>query len=278
MGKNSKWILGLASLGFSMTALGEDCQSWQKQWPYENEAGGERFAIGIDAGLTLQADCQAIQARTQLNSNARLFSNPVNLLYAGVEVGMEKNDQRWLLTEVAILGFELDTIYLENDQAIGVELAPEYLVDQSDDYSFSYGPITIPLEWGVSGTAKVELEAGVQELGVKASATPSIDVDGFASASLWTPFLRAKIQGDMKLLDEAMENSMSFGLKEGENGLGLEYDVYSGNQLNALDGSINFVATSPWARDRKYEAEVFSWDGYDRSDDIVDASQFIELN
>ncbi|SMF52184.1 hypothetical protein [Pseudobacteriovorax antillogorgiicola] len=269
----------LSGMSLAGSALAADCTaSLEKVWPYNVSAGDEQWAIGLTAQAEINADCAHASFGALTRADAIVFGGKIKLAEAALATGLDRDNKKWLKSDLSVLGYELDGLDLSTDAQVEAAIAPSFILDHADTYTLSYGPVSLPLSYRVNGVVSLEASADVTGLAATASATPSLNLDAYAEALVSTPFLVAQLDGSVLLVNDRLNNVASLALVQNGDNLSLDYDVYSGNEFEALEGVLKFSAFSPFARDNVYQRDLFSYSGFQMSDVFLDLGESIRLN
>ena len=271
-------LIVAAGLASAPAIANAECKSsLEKSWPYQTEFGNEYLAASLDAQAGFLADCNGAEITASASSTGFVFDAEIPLANTNLTAGIDLESNKYVSADLTVLGFELDGVELNHSSALEWSDSYSTALDLSDDIRFSYGPFTFPLEYGVSGTAKLAVSASFAGLTAQAAGIPSVAADAFAVAGLKSPFLIANLRGDALLIEDNLNALAALKLATDGEGVFVNYGVDVNNQMDALNGTIGFEAYSPWAKDKVYEAELFSYQGYSLNENIVNVDQSIRL-
>lgn len=270
--------LGIMTMASGLYAQSECSSSYDQSWPYHGILGEKAIvAATYDAQASVFADCNKAQFAAGQSASAFIFNNEIQLAGTDLGIGVDVNDSKWLSSGLTVLGFELDVVDLEHDEALDWSHEYSLPLGISDEISFAYGPFGFPIEYGLSGVAGIEIAANLGGMVIGASAIPFVEADAYLAGGVDFWVVKAMLRGDLELISDQFEVAAAVSLNETLDGLAFSYGVDASNELNALGGKISFAAWSGWSSDPSFEVDLFSWQGFVVDSEIASIEESLYL-
>jgi len=206
-----------------------------------------------------------------------VFGERLALGQAYVAASWRENDQRALSSRVTLLGFELDSQEIKVDDALALRIRSDSDFDEKGDVSFSIGPFTVPVRYGVTGVSDFLLAATTDGLDIRAEIQPNIEAYAYAQLGANLHFVEMALRGTVLVLRDEVDVLAQARLVENRNDLLLFINASFDNRFRALDGYLTGYAKSGVFGKREIEQDFFSWKGYEFDDLILAIDDVIKL-
>lgn len=276
-----KLVLASCFLGLGQLAMASDnCvgrHSFDQEWPYRSQIGWSQFAAGVGAGIRLQGACDFLQAEANADANVVVFGSQFSIGQAHASAYWHDNNARGLTSRVTLLGFELDGFELHADEPIVFQTGSGFDFDEEGDVSFSIGPFSIPLRFGVAGASNYTLNANIDGLKVRADIVPNVEAHAYAQVGVKIPLVELAVRGSVLVLQDELAMRAGLAIAEDWDNLYLHYDASLHNRLHALDGHLTGYAKAKFFFTKEYERELFRWQGIELDDEIFAISDLTRL-
>ncbi len=257
-----------------------NCNSsaFEQSWPYQGWLGKDFIIAGsIDAQASIFADCNSAVFSASAAAKGYVFKNEIHLAETDLSFGVNTSSQKWLNAELNVLGFELDGVNLLHDEPLEWNDSYFLPLNIGDQIPYSFGPIGFALEYGVSGIVGLDLAASFKGLALEGAGIPTVQADTFASAGLKAWALEFKVRGDVLLVDEILSTNAGLNLEETEDDTRLNYKLNVNNKFEALNGKITLGSYSSWFKNKLWETKLFSWNGFNLNNDLINLDGSISL-
>lgn len=187
--------------------------------------------------------------------------------------------------EVDVLGV---TVYdIDETQKVSWSREKDFHKDLSVAAPFvvPLGPINVKGEVGVKGSAGIKYDVLLNRAGVSGSVTPYVNVKGYGEAGIDILIAGGGVGASLTVCDAEVTASASALVAWNGPKLSIvdEFDI--DYEVNFLSGRVYCYAyvmvprfgLPPW-KEKRFEHDFFSWDGYKKSGNIVHVQNSIPLN
>jgi len=271
----------LAAVSLSLAGklwAANDCKhAYEKVFPYDHPLGNEQAYINVHSEVRLTYDCQAAKAFAGAEARAGIFDLDLNLLQAEAQASASQGQAATAGARVLVMGFEVAREDLDLDQMVDVAISPEPEMDISGMLTMNVGPVPVPIKYGVTANALMNIRAGTQGFGVVLDLVPAAAAQVYVQAGVDIAIAEAIARGDVILIDDSLNNQIALLFEDSDRGY-IRFDATSRNSLQALSGNVFVRAKAGIGPlSKSYERDLLRWDGYSQDVLLFDYSERVAI-
>jgi hypothetical protein len=268
--------LVLASLGIAASSAfaAEPCDNpYLKTVPFKKTLSAQNIDLTFFNEARFAYDCQSLLADNRGGINLAFYKLNADILSVQASATQGEQDAEIALRTL-LLGFEV----AQERKSLGSIFDKTYHTNQDIDVSrnmiVQVGPLPVQVRYGVEGSGKIRVTAGLKKIGTQIGVIPSAKVRAYVQAGTDVQIIEASARGELEVLNGKLDTSLSAQYKSKERRHGARLSAVSYADFSALEGSVTAKLEAHTGKeDQKFEKELFSWPGQKLSGKIVDFSQ-----
>lgn len=270
-------LLGAGILCFSSAALANPCERKVDFWPKTINFGDNTARIFFDSALEIARDCQLFSARGFAAAGGGLFGVEGLFIESTADISIYERRDLEFNSGIAVLGYVVDTYQYQNTVDLNWQDRLQFPIDISDKQLLWVGPVPVNVTYGVEADVGVQYDVTMAFLEANFAVDPFVQSSVYARAGVDVGLASVYASGRIQLLDDQLQSNLWLSMDQ------VNFDridvVASGdNSLEALKGGIEIHASAGlgvW--EKNYTEELFSWNGYARTDRLYDVQESFYL-
>ncbi|MBF0440979.1 MAG: hypothetical protein HQK54_03675 [Oligoflexales bacterium] len=254
---------------------GECAPFYEKHFPWSRSLGDGKFGTGINFDAYLQGSCEGYRSGADARVRAALFSRDFSLAQANAVAGIGKSEM-FFDTGVYVLGYEVARKRYSENAVLRISGSPRQNIQVSQEVPLQIGPVPVTVEFGLAGHVIFDWMASISIVELIADMIPHISVDSFIIGSIAAAkVVSLGVKGSVNVIDESLAIKSSLNVINLEGRAGLKGRVIIDNFMKSLSGFFSGVVKL-FSKEIYYK-EFFRWNGFSKTDNLLDYVDYIRI-
>jgi hypothetical protein len=267
--------LVMASLGFAASSAfaAEPCEnSYLKTVPFKKTLSAQNIDLTFFNEARFSYDCQTLLADNRGGINLAFYKLNADILSVQASATQGEQDAEIGLRTL-VLGFEV----AQERRSLGSIFDKTYRTNQDIDVSrnmaVQVGPLPVQVRYGVEGSGKIRVTAGMKNIGTQLGVIPSAKVRAYVQAGTDVEIVEASARGELEVANGKLDTWLAAQYKSKDHRHGALISAVSYADFSVLEGSVAAKLVAHTGKDdQKFEKELFRWSGQKLSGKILDFS------
>ena len=260
--------LGLGLLWHTQLFAAGCENAYEKSIPYNKPVIATNGHVNLQNTLTLRYDCKTFLAMTVGGIDVG-FNETALKLIQGTASADNGIDSTRVAASAQVLGYEIAREDAEIRTIYTHVFKPEHDIDVSQTKTLQVGPLALPIRYGIHGTAELDLDARMRQLGSELKVTPKAKANAYVLASVDLEVVYGSATGDLLLVDGGISNQLGVRFIPSATQPSIKFAADGRADVQALNGSVTAkLAQRLGKQDRSYEAQIAHWQGFDLAQSI----------
>ena len=233
--------------------------------------------VNIDAMLSLRASCENIDTFTTAYVNGKLNEEKIKLLEVEAKARSNKDSAIKLSSSVYVMGYELNNTEIEEENFIEIKEKPSYDIDEQMSVSVPVGPVSIPVNFGLTGKVAARLEANLNLWTNDIKVRPALEADVYIESVLNAHVAEAKFGGELMLARENIDIFSDATVDVDGDNSQVHINAKLGHSLKALRGKVYVSGVLKTAEEKRFEKELINFEGFTHDKTFYEINKSVEL-